>query len=90
MSEIKNTVTFKLGYKNTESTRQYTIGSISASALSGIESGMNAVNASLAAGTDGGLSSFFRSDDFDASLGIGTFNQIKEARIESVEEVKIF
>lgn len=92
MSDIKNSVIFKFGYTNTDQKRQYTFSGVSAAALPGIESGMQAVNASLAAGTDGGLSSFFRSDDFDNSTAtvVGVFNQITEARIESVEEIKIF
>lgn len=92
MSEIQNSVILKFGYTNTESTRQYTIAGISNAALSGIESGIQAINASLAAGTDDGLSAFFRADDFDDSTAtvVGAFNKITEARIESVEEVKIF
>ena len=92
MSDVKNSVIFKFGYTNTDQKRQYTFSGVSAAALSGIEAGMQAVNASLAAGTDGGLSSFFRSDDFDNSTAtvVGVFNQITEARIESVEEIKIF
>lgn len=90
MSDIQNSVTFKFGYTNTEEQRQYTFSGISSMALSGIESGIQAVNASLAAGTDGGLSAFFRSDDFDAATNTGIFNQIVEARIESSEDIKIF
>ena len=92
MSEIKNSVAFKFGYTNTDEKRQYTFSGISAASLSGIETGMQAINASLAAGTDGGLSTFFRSDDYDDSTAtvVGVFNQIVEARIESVEDIKIF
>lgn len=92
MSEIKNSVTLKFGYTNTDSSRQYTFAGVSNAALSGIEPAMLAINASLAAGTDDGLSAFFRSDDFDDSTAtvVGVFNKITEIRIESVEEVKIF
>ena len=92
MSEVKNSVIMKFGYTNTDEKRQYTFSGVSASALPGIEAGMQAINASLAAGTDGGLSTIFRSDDFDDSTAtvVGVFNKINEIRIESVEEVKIF
>lgn len=92
MSDIQNSATFKFGYTNTESSRQYTIAGISNAALSGIVPGVEAINASLAAGTDDGLSAFFRADDFDDSTAtvVGAFNKITEARIESVEEIKIF
>lgn len=87
---IKNSVSLELGYKNTNFTRTMTIDGLSAAALPNIENKILAINASLAAGTDGGLGIFFRADDFDASQDKGTFNKIKTARIESVEEVYIF
>ena len=90
MSEIKNDVILKFGYTNTESRRQYTFSGVSAAALSGIESGIQAINASLDARTDGGLSSFFRADDYDEATNTGIFNQIVEGRIESTEDITIF
>lgn len=87
---IKNSVALELGYTNTDFTRTMTIDGLSAAALPNIENKITAINASLAAGTDDGLSAFFRSDDFDASQNKGTFKKINTARIESVEEVYIF
>lgn len=85
-----HSVTIELGYTNTTSTRQMTISDLSDEVLPQIESKIQAINASLAGGTDGGLGAFFRSDDFDASQNKGTFNKINFARVESVEEVYIF
>lgn len=85
-----NSVTIELGYTNTDFKRTMTISEVPDEAFPDIETKINAINASLAAGTDGGLSTFYRSDDFDASQNKGMFNKINKARIESVEEVYIF
>ena len=94
MSEVKNTVEFTLGYTNTDFTRKMKFDGVSSAALSGVQSGVLALNASLAAGTDGGLSSFFRSDDYDVTTDptnpVGIFNGIVAAKAESVEETVVF
>lgn len=90
MSTIKNTVSFELGYTNTDFTRKYTIDEVPAGALSSVETKILAINESLASGTDGGLGVFFRSNDYDAAQNIGTFNKIKSAQIVSTQEDVIF
>ena len=87
---VTNTLSLTFGYTNTEFKRTYTLSGLSAAALPNIESKITAINESLAAGTDDGLSTFFIADDFDAVNNTGKFNKIESARIESVEEVYIF
>ena len=58
MADVKLT----FGYADTDFTRLYTF-SCDDSLLSGIPTKVNAINASLAGGTDGGLAAFFQSDD---------------------------
>lgn len=85
-----NSVAIELGYSNTDFKRTMTIDDISDEAFADIENKINAINASLSAGTDDGLGIFFRADDYDASQNKGIFNKINKARLESVEEVYIF
>lgn len=89
MSEAKNSATFTFGYTNTDFTRQYKVENLAASALTGIKSGVLALNASLAAGTAGGISSFFIADDFDTVTGTGYFRAIVAAQAKSSEETTI-
>ena len=91
MSDIKNTATFTFGYNNTDFTRQFKIDGISAAGMSGIKAGVLALNASMAAGTAGGLSTFFLSDDYDATSNpvVGTFKGIVAAQSTSAEETNI-
>lgn len=89
---MSNSIKLGLGYTNTDSTRQVTIGDVADSicaAPATVKSKIQAINASLAAGTDGGLSDFFRSDDYDAAESIGSFNQIKSATIVESEVTNI-
>lgn len=89
---INNSTTLTLGYSNTEFTRSFKIDGLSAAALPNIKSKVLAINASLAAGTDGGLADFFRADDYDDSdpnLIVGKFNRIVAAKAESTEETVI-
>lgn len=65
-----NSVTLTLGYDGTDFTRKLKFDNVDASALSGISSKVQAINASLSAGTDGGLSSFFLADDGSFFSGI--------------------
>ena len=86
-------VELTLGYTNTDFTRPFSIGGVSASALSGIVDNVKAVNASLTAGTDGGLADFFLADDYDASDTdnvIGKLNAITAVKSISVAEDVIF
>ena len=60
-------VTLTLGYSNTDFTRKYKFGGLSAAALDNVKANALALNASIAGGTDGGFAEFFRSDDYDAT-----------------------
>lgn len=82
-----NSVTMFFGYEGTDFTRKYKFENVSASALLGVKAGIKAVNASLAAGTAGGLSTFFLADDYNGT--IGAFTGITAAQIDSVEEYAI-
>lgn len=68
-----------------DSTRQMTFSGLSAAALNPteIETKINAINASLAASTDGGLAGFFLSD------GGASFAKISEGQIVTVTETAI-
>jgi len=88
MSDAINSVTLTFGFSNTEATRTFKIDGISDTDFTNVKSKILAVNASIAAGTDGGLTDFFRSDDFDASdpnLIVGKFTGIIAAKGESSE-----
>lgn len=86
---MSNKLRLTFGYEGTSSTRRYTISGIEDSLKSSLKSNIKAVNASLAGGTHGGLSTFFRSDDYDAAEGIGTFKAITAAQLESTETIVI-
>lgn len=89
---MSNSVQMKLKYTNTTFERQMTISEIADDDLPQIKSKILAINASLAGGTDGGLSDFFVADDYDASdpeFIIGKFNNISEAKIISINEREI-
>lgn len=83
MADVNNSVTLTFGYADTDFTRKYTFGGISATALDAIKTNVLAVNASLSAGTAGGLSSFFLSDAGEH------FNGIVAAQYETTEETII-
>lgn len=88
----ENSVIIKLGYTNTDQTRQITFSNVETSELSKVEDRVLAINASLAAGTDDGMADFFRSDDYDASDPndvIGKLEAITYAAYELVEETTI-
>lgn len=87
---MANSATFTFGYSNTDFTRNFKIENIAASALSGIKDDVKAINASLSGATDGGLSSFFVSDDFDAANNIGFFTGITDAFIDETTSNTIY
>ena len=89
MSTINNRVSLDCAYKNTDFTRRYSMNGVSAAQLPLIESAVNAINSSIAAGTAGSLTSVFVSDDFDPSNDIGTLTKIERAVITSTEEIPI-
>ena len=86
MSET--TIQMRFAYTGTDFTRDYTIDGISSAALSQAQAKILAINASLAASTDGGLSDFFLADDFDGTNG--KLNKIISATAKTVEETYIF
>lgn len=90
MADQKITVNLTLGYKNTKETRTYTIDDVARDDLQYIEEKVDAINASIKAGTDDGLSAFFRSDDYDESTDTGTMVGIIEAESVIVEEELIY
>lgn len=90
MADQNITVNVKLGYKNTDFTRTYGIDDVARDDIQYIQEKINAINASIAAGTDGGMSAFFLADDYDESEDIGTMVGIIEAEAVIVEEELIY
>lgn len=88
MADLKNSVTMTLGYSNTDFQRKLKFDGVADSLIPAVKTKIKAVNASLAGGTDGGLSNFFVADDYDATDPdnvVGKFNGITAAQIDSVE-----
>lgn len=79
-----------LAYNQTDFTRNIamSVEDSTAASVDTITNKIDAINASLAAGTDDGMSTFFLSDDYDG-VG-GTLARIKSAQVETVEETTIF
>ena len=69
-------------YSNTDLTHQYAFD-CAESLVSGVRNKVKAINASLAGGTDGGMSTFFLSADGH------NLTKISDARIVSLEEYPI-
>ena len=89
MSTVTNKVSLDIGYTGTDFSRRYTMSGIANAQLASVESACDAINASLEAGTAGGLSSTFISDDFDSTQGIGYMKKIEKATIVSTEETTL-
>lgn len=83
MSTTTNTIKLTCGYEETDFTRVITISDVDSINATDetVRAKVKAVNTSLAGGTDGGLSTFFRSDDYDASQGVGALKEITQAVI---------
>jgi len=84
-----NTVKLTFGYEGTDFTRNLTIGNVADSVLPNVKTKIKAINASIVGGTDDGLSTFLRSDDYDQEEGIGTFAGITAAQITATETTYI-
>lgn len=84
-TEIKNSVTLTMSYNGTDTTRKYKINEVPTSAISQIQTKTEAVNASLAGGTDGGLSTTFVTDDYTGSGTNGTLAKVSEVKIVTEE-----
>lgn len=80
---MANSATLTFGYTNTDFTRKYKFEGLTADQCTALKNNVKAINASLAGGTAGGLSSFFISDDFDANTGTGYFSSITAAQYEA-------
>lgn len=89
MSTTTNKVSLDIGYTGTDFSRRYTMSGVSNAQLASVESACNAINASLTAGTAGGLSSTFISDDFNPTSGTGYMKKIEKATIVSTEETTL-
>lgn len=89
MAEQKISTTLTLGYSNTDATRKFKIDDVARSDVDNITAKVNAINASLAGGSDGGLGDFFRANDYDDSDPsniVGKFNRIVAAQTDIDEE----
>lgn len=87
MSTTTNSLTLTTTYTGTDFSRNYKINGIADEAFPNIESKIEALNASLAAGTAGALSSIMVADDFDGTIGF--LEHIDKAVIVSQEEIPI-
>lgn len=83
MSETYQDVELYIGYNDSEYVRKVTISDVSAQALSNVQSKCMAINASLAASTDGGMSDFFVDDSGN------TMKEITKAKIIITEETEL-
>ena len=80
-----NSVKLTFGYEGTDFTRTLTLHGVADSIAGTAKARIKALNASVVGGTDGGLSDFLRSDDYDSEEGIGTFTGITAAQITTTE-----
>ena len=83
MVDAYQDVELYLGYNNSDFIRTVTISNVSLSALADVKSKCMAINASLQASTDGGMSDFFV-DDSGNSL-----KEITKAKIIVTEETEL-
>ena len=83
MANTYQDVELYLGYDNSDFIRTVTISNVSLSAIANVKDKCMAINASLAASTDGGLSEFFV-DDSGNSL-----KEITKAKIIVTEETEL-
>lgn len=85
---MTHSVKLQLGYRNSEQTRELIIEEPTTSDME-IKNRINALNASIAGGTSGGLDTFLRADDYNPNeQEQGTFDGIiaaQEIVIQSTE-----
>ena len=86
---MSNSLKLTLGYTDTDYTRNFTLSNIGtvASAVSTIKDKIKAVNTSVTGGTDGGMDTFFLSEDYDGAKG--KFAGITAAQIITEEVTHI-
>lgn len=80
---MANSATLTFSFTGTDFTRKYKFDDLTQAQCEALKTNVKAINASLTAGTAGGLSAFFISDDFDATQGIGYFEAISAAQYEA-------
>ena len=80
---MANSATLTFSFTGTNFTRKYKFDGLTQAQCEGLKANVKAINASLEAGTAGGLSAFFISDDFDATTGTGYFSSITAAQYEA-------
>lgn len=83
------TVQIDTQYTKTDEGRSYRMAGISQAAIADVGTKIDAINASLVAGTAGALSSTFISDDFDTSTGTGFLEKINRSVITTTEETDL-
>lgn len=88
-TETTYTLQLDAAYSNTDFTRSYRMTNISADAISTANSKVAAINASIAAGTAGALSSTFIAEDFDSSTGTGFLEKIDRMVVTSTTETDL-
>lgn len=76
-------VKLTLGYSNSEQNRQLTFSDVAESLIPDVKDNIIAINDSIEAGTDGGLTSFFKDDDGNNFSGI-TAAQIIAETVKSI------
>ena len=95
---MAKSATLTFGYKDTDFTRQYTFDGLTEAQCTGLKAKVLSLNSSISGGLSAagleaaaGLSSFFISDDFDATEGIGYFTGIVAAhyKSETVTEIDL-
>lgn len=89
---MSKTLKITLGYSNTDFTRQYKIEHDAIGTPEQAEAAINALNASIAGGTDGGFADFFRADDYDATDPnniVGKCIGVVSAQIDALNEYQL-
>ena len=81
MADYSVKLTF--GYSNSDQTRQLNFSNVAESLIPDIKDNVLAINDSIAAGTDGGLTSFFKDDDGNNFSGI-TAAQIVSETVKTI------
>lgn len=76
------------GYAGTDFTRIYTETVADSITAANVKTAVDAINASLKAGTADGLPDFFVADDFDGTNG--KFNRILDATLENINSTVIY
>lgn len=82
------TVELTFGYNGSDFKRTVELEANDSITAADVKSAVNAINASLAGGTDGGLGDFFLADDFDGTNG--KFNKIVAAKHKVTTETVIY